>query len=113
MEDEFDEEETDIVTLPDGDLIVSGDASLKELEDMISVDFPDEDYDTIAGLVLHLLDRIPEPDEKPEVIYDRVVVQVLEMEDKWISKLRIHILPAPKKTEEKSKKAGNSDESDG
>ena len=102
--DEFDEEEPQIVVLPDGDLLVSGDASLKEIEDLINVDFPDEDYDTIAGFVIHLLDRIPESDEKPEVAYDRVVVTVDAMEDKWISKLRVHVI-SPEEMDEKNKKA--------
>lgn len=98
ISDEFDEEEPQIVSLADGDLLVTGDASLKEIEDIIGVDFPDEDYDTIAGFIFHLLDRIPEENERPEVVYDRVSVKVVSMDDKWISKLRIHVFP-PKESE--------------
>ena len=91
--DEFDEEEQQIVRLEDGDLLVTGDTPLSEIEDVLDIDLPDEDYDTIAGFVIHLLDRIPDETETPEVTYGNVVVTVVSIEDKWISKIRIHVLP--------------------
>ena len=91
--DEFDEEEQQIVRLDDGDLLVSGDTPLSEIEDVLDIDLPDEDYDTIAGFVIHLLDRIPDESETPEVTYGNVVVKVVSIEEKWISKIRIHVLP--------------------
>jgi len=91
--DEFDEEEMQIVHLPDGDYLVSGDTPLSDIENVLDIDLPDEDYDTIAGFVIHLLDRIPDESETPEVTYGNVVVKVESIEDKWISKIRIHVLP--------------------
>ena len=91
--DEFDEEEMQVVHLDNGDLLVSGDTTLSDLEDILEIDLPDEDYDTIAGFVIHLLDRIPEEDEKPEVNYGNLVISVASVEDNWISKVRIHVLP--------------------
>ena len=89
--DEFDEEEQQMVRLANGDLIVSGDTPLNDIEDALDIDLPDEDYDTIAGFVIHLLDRIPDENETPVVMYENVVVTVESMEDKWISKVRIHV----------------------
>jgi putative hemolysin len=89
--DEFDEEEQQMVRLANGDLIVSGDTPLNDIEDALDIDLPDEDYDTIAGFVIHLLDRIPDENETPVVTYENVVVTVESMEDKWISKVRIHV----------------------
>jgi len=91
--DEFDEEDQQIVKLPDGDYLVSGDTPLSDIENVLDIDLPDEDYDTIAGFVIHLLDRIPDETETPEVTYGNVVVKVESIEDKWISKIRIHVLP--------------------
>jgi len=91
--DEFDEEEQQVQHLENGDLLVSGDTTLSDLEDVLEIDLPDEDYDTIAGFVIHLLDRIPEEDEKPEVSYGNLVISVVSIEDNWISKVRIHVLP--------------------
>lgn len=91
--DEFDEEEQQVQHLENGDMMVSGDTTLSDLEDILEIDLPDEDYDTIAGFVIHLLDRIPEEDEKPEVSYGNLVISVASIEDNWISKVRIHVLP--------------------
>ena len=92
--DEFDDEEDQKMTiLPDGDILFSGDTSLNDVEDVLRIDLPDEDYDTIAGFVIHLLDRIPEESETPEVTYGNVEIKVVSVEDKWISKVRIHVIP--------------------
>jgi len=91
--DEFDEDEQQLICLENGDLLVSGDTPLSDIENILDIDLPDEDYDTIAGFVIHLLDRIPDETETPEVTYGNVVVKVESMEDKWISKVRIHVLP--------------------
>lgn len=92
--DEFDDEEDQKMTiLPDGDILFSGDTSLNDVEDVLRIDLPDEDYDTIAGFVIHLLDRIPEESETPEVTYGNVEIKVVSVEDKWISKVRIHVVP--------------------
>ena len=105
--DEFDEEEQQIVRLEDGDLLVTGDTPLSDIEDVLDIDLPDEDYDTIAGFVIHLLDRIPDETETPEVTYGNVVVTVVSIEDKWISKIRIHVLPGIDEDGEPASTDGN------
>lgn len=91
--DEFDKNEPQLTLLPDGDYMVLGDMTLNDLEIAIDIDLPDEDYDTIAGLVINLLDRIPDDGEKPEVRYKNMDIRVEQVQDKWISKLRLHIIP--------------------
>ncbi|MBN1776022.1 MAG: HlyC/CorC family transporter [Clostridiales bacterium] len=91
--DEFDKAEPQLTLLPDGDYMVLGDMTLNDLEIAIGIDLPDEDYDTVAGLVIQLLDRIPNDGETPEVRYKNIIVRVEQVQDKWISKLRLHILP--------------------
>lgn len=91
--DEFDKEEQELVLLPDGDYMVLGDMTLNDLENAVGIDLPDEDYDTIAGLAIQLLDRIPNKGENPEVQYKNMIIRVEQVQDKWISKLRLHILP--------------------
>jgi putative hemolysin len=56
----------------------------------LDIDIPeDRDYDTIAGMVIDLLGRIPDENEHPEIAFSRVTFTVLEMEDKRISKIKI------------------------
>lgn len=91
--DEFDEEEPQFMLLPNGDYMVSGDMTLNDLENAIGIDLPDEDYDTIAGFTIQLLDRIPVKGENPIAIYKNIQIKVEQVQDKWISKLRLTIMP--------------------
>ncbi len=92
--DEFDDEERqNLIQLSNGDLIVAGDTTLSDLEGLLDIEFEDDEYDTIAGLVIQNLDRVPEEREKPIVTYKNLSIKVLHVEDRWISKVLIHKLP--------------------
>jgi len=52
--------------------MIGGRAEIDAVEDALGVDLPEGDYNTIAGLVLQALGRIPEPG-------DETVVGVLEL----------------------------------
>ena len=94
MQDEYDEEPEEIVRIDDNTLVVDGFTSLDEISDELNVKLPeDRDYDTIAGLVLDLLGRIPDEDEHPEVSYFNLKFTVCKMEDKRISEIKINIMP--------------------
>ena len=104
--DEFDDEERqNLIRLSNGDLIVAGDTTLSDLENLIDIEFDEDEYDTIAGLVIQNLDRVPEDREKPIITYKNLSIKVLHVEDRWISKVLIHVLPeAEEKDEEGSGK---------
>lgn len=97
--DEFDEEDEQVTTLNNGDFLVTGDTPLSDLEEQIGVDLISEDYDTIAGLTLGLLDRVPDDGETPTVQYKNISIKVLEVEENWISKLLLHVVPEEKPQE--------------
>ncbi len=89
IQDEYDEEETLIIQAENGSYDVSGMATPEDVGEVLGVRLPDEDYDTIAGLVITLMGRIPDEDEQPEVMYENLVFRVMEMDEKRISRLRI------------------------
>ncbi|MCR4688968.1 MAG: hemolysin family protein [Saccharofermentans sp.] len=91
--DEFDDEAEALVRLSNGDYIVQGDMTLSDLEDVLDIELTDDEYDTIAGLVLSQLDRVPEETEKPTVKYKNLDIKVLKVEENAISKVMIHINP--------------------
>ena len=99
--DEFDEEEQELLKMNDGGFLVRGDMTLSDLEEAIGVDLVSEDYDTIAGLTLSLLDRVPDHDETPEVQYKNLKIKVIQVEENWISKLLLHVIPEEPDEEEK------------
>lgn len=68
IEDEFDEEQVLIRKIPDG-FILDGLASLDDVCEALDIPQPEEEFETINGLLISLLDRIPEEKEKPVVEY--------------------------------------------
>lgn len=61
--DEFDVEEPPIEHLPGGALRVLGSLPIGDLSEELGVELPDEEWDTVGGLVLNLLGHVPEPRE--------------------------------------------------
>ena len=61
--DEFDQEEQEIRRLPNGDYLVVGKASVGDVNDLLDIRIPDDDWDTIAGFVFNMLEHVPEPGE--------------------------------------------------
>jgi magnesium and cobalt transporter len=69
IEDEFDDrdEESGVYTLADGTHRVAGDTSINSVNEAFSVHLPEDDFDTIGGLVAHQLGRVPRRGESVEV----------------------------------------------
>jgi putative hemolysin len=65
--DEFDDDEQFVVSQPDGSLLVDARLAVDELAELVSVDLPDEEWDTVGGLVLSLSGRVPRVGERFEV----------------------------------------------
>ena len=103
--DEFDDEEQDVIRLSNGDVIVAGDTTMSDLEDILDMELLEDDseYDTIAGLVVQLLDRVREEREKPVVTYKGLQIRVLSVQERWISRVMIHVLPKPEPEEGEGK----------
>ena len=62
--DEYDREEPEVLELGDGVYRVSGKASIDDVNELLGTELPDEDWDTVAGLMLDLLGRMPERGEE-------------------------------------------------
>ena len=59
--DEFDQEEQEIKRLANGDYLVMGKASVGDVNDLLDIRIPDDDWDTIAGFVFNMLEHVPVP----------------------------------------------------
>lgn len=95
IEDETDEAtDPDIVETGGGSWLVSGTVSVERLKDALSIDeLPEEDeghYDTLAGLVLALMGRIPTTGE--EVEGGGFAFRVVDMDGLRIDKVEIQRL---------------------
>jgi magnesium and cobalt transporter len=61
IEDEFDEKDADssIYTLADGSQRVAGDAGIRAVNEAFTVHLPEQDFDTIGGLIAHEMGHVP------------------------------------------------------
>ncbi len=89
--DEYDSEEEFIETLEDG-FVINGSTPLSEAAQALGIEFAQEDqdaYDTVNGLLISRLDRIPEEDEDEEVEYQGYLFQILNVENKMIRSVKV------------------------
>ena len=93
MQDEFDNEEEEVNQLDEDSFEVDGTLSIGELSELLDIEFPESDYDTVAGFLLDQLGQIPEEDEKTVVKYENVTFTIQEMDDRRIE--RVLILRTP------------------
>lgn len=64
IRDEYDEDELDSVQkISDNEYLVEGSVKLDDLNDMLDIDLESEDYDSIGGYIIGLLDDLPEVGE--------------------------------------------------
>ncbi len=89
IQDEYDDEEQEIYRVSENAFTVDGGTSIDEISDLLQVHLPEGDYDTIAGLVVELLGKIPKPGERPSVTLKSLTFTVEEVEDRRITKLLI------------------------
>ena len=90
IRDEYDEDEEDEVKeiAPD-EYLVSGSAKLDDLNDRLGLELESEDYDSIGGLVIGLLEHLPEEGE--EVSCENIRLVVEHVEKNRIDKIRLFI----------------------
>ena len=91
IRDEYDaDEEDDITRISDREFYVLGSANLNDVSEALSLHFTSDDYDTIGGYCLGLLDHLP---EKNEIILtdNNILLRIDRMEKNRIE--RIYIRP--------------------
>ncbi len=92
-EHDIDEEADNIISLDNGDIRVKGITELDQLNDTLGTHFADENIETVAGLVIQHLGRVPKMGEL-------VQIEGVEFEVQRADPRQIHILLArqtPKK----------------
>jgi putative hemolysin len=65
--DEYDTEDVAIKRLPNGDYLVEGGVQVEDLNDVLDTSLPDEEWDTVGGLLFGTLEHVPEPGESVEL----------------------------------------------
>jgi putative hemolysin len=88
--DEHDEEQPEeIQKKSEDEYLVDGGATLEDLEDLLGIEFPDEDFETVNGFLLYELGRLPEAGEKFNIEYQGYAFTPEKIEDNRIITVRI------------------------
>ncbi len=99
IQDEYDDEAESVTRLTQDRYTLDGDIALDEVERLLGCSFqeyPDwDDYDTLGGLLIAMLDRIPGPKEHPAVELDGVRFTVQKSNNRQILEVLAERLPDP------------------
>jgi magnesium and cobalt exporter, CNNM family len=91
--DEYDREEAQIEPVDEHTFRVSGRLPIDDLNDFLDVELPQEEWDTVAGLMYSLLGAVPTQGET--VSYDNLTFTAERVQGRRIAKVLISRKPAP------------------
>lgn len=100
IRDEYDEDEKDLIRmLSENEYLIEGSMKLDDVNDALGLSFSSEDYDSIGGLIIELLDRLPEEHEAV-ITEEGIRLEVESIDKNRIDTVRLTI-PEKEVVEEK------------
>ncbi|MBP3205382.1 MAG: HlyC/CorC family transporter [Lachnospiraceae bacterium] len=112
IRDEYDEDEDELIqTIDDRTYLVEAGMKLDDINDALEIDLESEDYDSIGGVLIEHLDRLPEDGEEI-TLENGMKLQVQGMNQNRISKVLL-TLPAPESAESETGTSDTSEEAIG
>ena len=104
IRDEYDEDEEDsIQCIGENEYIVNGNTKLDEINEELGLNLESDDYDSIAGHIIYLLDHLP--DEGETITSDNVTYTVDAVDKNRIDKVHVTVLSPHDDDEENSAEA--------
>ena len=91
--DEYDEDDHFIVEQLDHTYLMKGLTPLEEVEDTLSIDLKEEEFDTLNGYLTSLLGHIPNMEEDKEIRTNGYLFTILGGENNTIQRVRVEKLP--------------------
>lgn len=99
IRDEYDEDEEDLIRRIDPkEYVIEASMKLDDLNDQLGLKLESEDYDSVGGFIIGLLDHLPEEGE--EVTCENLRFVVEKVERNRIDKVHLYILDETDKKEE-------------
>ncbi|WP_042275842.1 HlyC/CorC family transporter [[Clostridium] dakarense] len=87
IEDEYDEEEDDIIVIKEDEYVVEGSTKITDINELIGVKLESEEFDSIGGFIIGHLRRWPEENEVIE--FDNIRFCIESLDKNRIKKIRI------------------------
>lgn len=104
IQDEYDNEDEEVIQLDDKTFTFDGTTDIEEVEELLDIKLPEGDYDTLGGLIMSELGRIPTPEENAEIECAGFRFIVEELDERRIERVRAERLPEPTAEETDGKK---------
>ena len=89
IDDEYDEEEEEIVKVSDNEYLVEGSTRISDVNERLGINFESDEFDSIGGFIIGYLKRIPEENELIEV--GNVKFSVESIDKNRINQIRIFV----------------------
>ena len=96
--DEYDREEPNVEPLPDGDYRVNARLGIDEVNELLDVELPSTEWDSIGGLLFNLVGEVPR--EGQEVELQGLRLRAERVQGRRIGRVRIHRLTPPEEPED-------------
>nr|BAL58012.1 hypothetical conserved protein [uncultured Chloroflexota bacterium] len=96
IQDEYDTEELFIQRITDDEYIFNARVDLDDINNIMSIDLPTDESDTLGGLIYTLLGRVPEIGDSVE--FDNLRLTVLTVEGRRIGTVKIQRLQEDRET---------------
>ena len=95
IQDEYDEEELEVVQIAENVYIIDPHIDLQDLNEELDIiiETEDVDYTTLGGLIYHEYGDVPH--ENSEFEYDGLKITVLKMDNQRIEKVKVEVLQRP------------------
>lgn len=87
--DEYDENNVYIKKVDANTYLVNGLVSIDDINDVLDINLPTDNADTISGFVIDILGAIPKEDEEHTIEYENIVFKVEKIVEKRIEQLKI------------------------
>ena len=100
IQDEYDNEDEEIVTVKENLFTIDGTTAIEEVNERVNDVIPKGDYETLGGFIISQLGYLPKNGDMSVVEYENVKLTVLNVEDRRIGKVRVEVLPQEKPDED-------------
>jgi CBS domain containing-hemolysin-like protein len=92
IRDEYDADEEDFIRQVSENMYdIDASMKLDDVNDALETDFHSEDYDSIGGFVIELLDKLPSVNE--EAMYENAIFKVMQVKKNRIERVLLTLLP--------------------
>lgn len=98
--DEYDDIPVGYRKIGEGKYLMDGSLELDEVEKILDIDLPVDEYDTLNGFIVSKLGRLPEEDDRSSIEDEGYRFRILKVDEKVIEQVKVEKLDEKEETEE-------------